>query len=411
MLASYMLSRTLIPTMVHYLLKPEVDMYRSGEHGEGGTAEGHPLIWRIHFAFNRRFERFRAAYTGLLDWALDHRAAVLTVFLIFSLGSLGLVYLVGRDFFPTVDSGQIRLHAQAPAGTRIEKTELIFAEIEKEIRSVIPAGELDTILDNIGVPPGGFNLAFGDSAAIGNNDGDILISLTQDHTPTEITTDRLRKRLHEKFPDMIVLLRSGQYHQPDSELRAAGAHRRAGHRTRRRTELRDCPAIVRADRAHSRRRRRSRSSSGGRAGVAHQCGSHQGRTARPHAARRRQQLADFAQRQQPGGPQLLAQLEERRQLQRSDPDAAIQAGFGGQADANAGFGRGRGGGVQYARLAWRASANQGDGSTGAAPNQSSAAYGNPGALPYQTQLLSNLATIEHSTGPRDRESLQRAAGL
>ena len=77
MLASYMLSRTLIPTMVHYMLKPEVDMYRSGEHGEGGTAEGHPLIWRIHFAFNRRFERFRAAYTGLLDWALDHRAPVL----------------------------------------------------------------------------------------------------------------------------------------------------------------------------------------------------------------------------------------------------------------------------------------------------------------------------------------------
>ena len=81
---------------------------------------------------------------------------------------------------------------------------MIFAEIEKEIRAVIPAGELDTILDNIGVPPGGFNLAFGDSAAIGNNDGDILISMTQDHTPTEITTERLRKRLHEKFPDIVI---------------------------------------------------------------------------------------------------------------------------------------------------------------------------------------------------------------
>jgi multidrug efflux pump subunit AcrB len=203
MLASYMLSRTLIPTMVHYMLKTEVDMYRAGEHGEGGTAEGHPLVWRVHFAFNRRFERFRAAYTGLLDWALDHRPLVLSVFLIFSFGSLGLVYLVGSDFFPTVDSGQIRLHAQAPAGTRIEKTELLFAEIEKEIRAVIPSGELDTILDNIGLPPGGFNLAFGDSAAIGNNDGDILISMTKDHTPTEITTERLRQRLREKFPDMV----------------------------------------------------------------------------------------------------------------------------------------------------------------------------------------------------------------
>ena len=124
MLASYVLSRTIVPTMVHYMLKPEVDMYRSGEHGESGTAEGHPLIWRIHFAFNRQFERIRASYTGLLDWALDHRPVVLAVFVIFSVGSLGLVYLVGSDFFPTVDSGQIRLHAQAPAGTRIEKTEL-----------------------------------------------------------------------------------------------------------------------------------------------------------------------------------------------------------------------------------------------------------------------------------------------
>ncbi len=152
MLASYMLSRTLIPTMVHYLLKVEVDMYRRGEHGEGGTAEGHPLIWRIHFAFNRQFERLRAAYTGLLDWTLDHRAMVLTGFMAFALGSLGLIFLVGRDFFPTVDSGQIRLHARAPAGTRIEKTEMVFADIENVIRSVIPANELDTILDNIGLP-------------------------------------------------------------------------------------------------------------------------------------------------------------------------------------------------------------------------------------------------------------------
>src|SRR5277367_6302071 len=194
MLASYMLSRTLIPTMVHYLLKPEVDMYRSGEHGEGGSAEGHSIIWRVHFAFNRQFERLRAAYTGLLDWALDHRGMVLTGFMAFSLGSLGLIFLVGSDFFPTVDSGQIRLHAQAPAGTRIEKTELLFAEIEREIRGVIPEREVDTILDNIGVPPGGFNLAFGDSATIGNNDGDILISLTKDHSPVEEYTEALRKR-------------------------------------------------------------------------------------------------------------------------------------------------------------------------------------------------------------------------
>ncbi len=204
MLASYMLSRTLIPTMVHYLLKPEVDMYRSRRARRRWNGRGPSLHLAHPFCFQPRNSSVsRAFYTGLLDWALDHRAPVLGGFLIFSLASLGLVYLVGRDFFPTVDSGQIRLHAQAPAGTRIEKTELIFAEIEKEIRAVIPPGELDTILDNIGVPPGGFNLAFGDSSVIGSNDGDILISLSKDHTPTEITTERLRARLREKFPEVI----------------------------------------------------------------------------------------------------------------------------------------------------------------------------------------------------------------
>jgi multidrug efflux pump subunit AcrB len=204
MLASYMLSRTLIPTMVHYLLKQEVDMYRLGEHGEGESRGSHSFIWRIHFAFNRRFERFRTKYTGLLDWSLDHRGAVLAGFLIVSLGSLGLVYLVGSDFFPTVDSGQIRLHARAPAGTRIEKTEMLFANIENEIRSVIAGNELDTILDNIGLPNGGFNLGFGDSPSIGTSDGDILISLKEEHTSTALYTDRLRKRLHEKFPDTVI---------------------------------------------------------------------------------------------------------------------------------------------------------------------------------------------------------------
>ena len=202
MLASYMLSRTLIPTMVHYLLKVEVDMYRTGEHGESGTAEGHPLIWRIHFAFNRAFERFRSAYTGLLDWSLEHRAPVLTGFMAFSLGSLGLAYLVGSDFFPTVDSGQIRLHARAPAGTRIEKTEMIFADIENVIRSVIPANELDTILDNIGLP-NGLNLGFSDNPNLGANDGDILISLKPKHGGTEMYSAQLRKRLNAQFPGML----------------------------------------------------------------------------------------------------------------------------------------------------------------------------------------------------------------
>jgi multidrug efflux pump subunit AcrB len=199
MMASYFLSRTIIPTMVHYMLKPEVKLYASGEHGE--TSGGKGPIWRAHYIFNRRFELMRSSYASLLHWCLDRRAPILAGFAVFVLASLGLATFIGRDFFPIVDSGQMRLHARAPAGTRIEETEVDFANIENEIRQVIPAREIDTIIDNIGIPNGGFNLAFGDSPTIGTGDGDILISLNpEEHGPTALYTDQLRKRLHQKFP-------------------------------------------------------------------------------------------------------------------------------------------------------------------------------------------------------------------
>ena len=112
MLASYLLSRTLIPNMVHYMLRPEMKLYMLGEHGE--TAGGKGLIWRLHYAFNRRFERMRDFYISLLDLALDHRETVLAGFCCFAVGSLGLIHFIGSDFFPTVDSGQMRLHARTP---------------------------------------------------------------------------------------------------------------------------------------------------------------------------------------------------------------------------------------------------------------------------------------------------------
>jgi multidrug efflux pump subunit AcrB len=202
MLASYLLSRTLIPNMVHYMLKPEVKLYALGAHGETGGGKG--LIWRMHYLFNRRFELMRSSYASLLHWALDHRAPVLAGFGIFVAASLCLSLMVGRDFFPSVDSGQMRLHAIAPTGTRIEETEVLFSKIDQEIRQVIPPGEIDTIIDNIGIPFGGFNLAFGDSTTLGTGDGDILISLKpEDHGPTAEYTYRLRKHLHQVFPDVI----------------------------------------------------------------------------------------------------------------------------------------------------------------------------------------------------------------
>ena len=203
MLASYLLSRTLIPNMVHYMLRSEMKLYIIGAHGE--TAGGKGAIWRVHYFFNRQFERLREFYTSLLDWALDHRALVLAGFAIVSLASLGLIHFIGSDFFPTVDSGQIRLHARAPAGTRIEQTEMIFASIEDEIRRALPRNEIENIIDNIGIPNGGFNLAYGDSPTIGVGDGDILISLKETRRGRVADyTDLLRDRLHAAFPEVTI---------------------------------------------------------------------------------------------------------------------------------------------------------------------------------------------------------------
>jgi multidrug efflux pump subunit AcrB len=199
MLASYLLSRTLVPTMVKYLLRSELHIYQQGEE----ESEGHGPIWRAHYAFHRRFLRMRDAYKAALAWCLTHRRVVVALFAVFVIGSFSLTFWIGEDFFPYVDSGQMRLHVRAPEGTRIEETERLFAQVEEQVREEIPADELRTILDNIGLPISGINLAFSDSVTLGPSDGEILISLMPDHrTPTEVYTRRLRERLRAKFPDL-----------------------------------------------------------------------------------------------------------------------------------------------------------------------------------------------------------------
>ncbi len=202
MLASYLLSRTLVPTMVHYLLRPEVKLYQAGEHGH--AMGGDSIIWAVHRRFNIMFEWLRERYRGLLGAALQNRAIVAIGFGVFAIGSLFLSVIIGRDFFPYVDSGQMRLHVRAPVGTRIEETEHVFGTVEDEVRRLIPESDLDTILDNIGLPQGGFNLAFSDASVIGPSDGDILISLRPKHkTGTLEYERRLRKALNERFPAEI----------------------------------------------------------------------------------------------------------------------------------------------------------------------------------------------------------------
>src|SRR4051794_39440592 len=199
MLASYLLSRTLVPTMMAYLLGSELSLHQNPE----ASANRRSTLWRIHHVFDSLFERLRFRYVGLLDWSLAHRGPVLIAFGVFSVLSLALLGLVGEDFFPDVDSGQMRLHARGPAGTRLEETEVRFAALEREIKAVIPASELDMLIDNIGIPNSWPAIAQGDIPTISSADGEILISLNKDkHGSSRDYEVLLRKRLRDRFPDM-----------------------------------------------------------------------------------------------------------------------------------------------------------------------------------------------------------------
>ncbi len=175
MMASYLLSRTLIPTMVRYLIPAELRFYRHGEHEDEIPDAG--IIWNIHHKFNNLFERMRDGYSSMLHSTLAHRKLVLVLFAVVAIGCVGLYPFIGTDFFPQVDAGQIRLHVRCPGGTRIEETEQKFSQVEDSIRKIIPQGEIADILDNIGLPYSGFNMAFSDSVTLGSFDGEILVSL------------------------------------------------------------------------------------------------------------------------------------------------------------------------------------------------------------------------------------------
>src|SRR5206468_6197383 len=193
MLASYLLSRTIVPTLVRYLLAGEA-------HGPADASAAPGLFGRIHDAFQLQFERLRTAYVGALESALSRRGRVLAAFGVIALSGAALLPFVGRDFFPEVDTGQFRLHVRAPAGTRIEETEQVFADVEAAIRRIIPRDEIVSVIDNIGQPQP-INLAFTDSVTLGSSDGEILVSLNPErHQPTARWTKTLRETLPREFP-------------------------------------------------------------------------------------------------------------------------------------------------------------------------------------------------------------------
>ena len=199
MLASYFLSRTLVPTMMHFLLGSELKLYQ--DEGESEREAKHNWVWRWHLKFDEKFERMRHGYKGALEWAIHNPTVTLLLFAGFVVLSLPLIFVIGRDFFPYVDSGQMRLHVDPPPGMRIEDSEQYFAAVEKEIRQVVPPDRLKLILDNIGLPSGGINLAFGNNATISNTDGEVLIALQPGKKDTQEYMRLLRADMQKKFPD------------------------------------------------------------------------------------------------------------------------------------------------------------------------------------------------------------------
>ena len=199
MICSFILSRTLVPTMANYLLRkhaPHTDM-----HGLDGPLprSRNPLV-RFQRGFEAGFERVRLVYRELLEMALRRRALFAAGFLAFVFASFALVPFLGRDFFPSVDAGQILMHARTQIGTRVEDTSRQFAEIQKAIRQIIPPEDLGTLVDNVGMPGSGINMTYNSTGTIGTQDGDIQIKLKENHKPTAGYIRILREELPLRFP-------------------------------------------------------------------------------------------------------------------------------------------------------------------------------------------------------------------
>lgn len=191
--ASYILSRTLVPTMANYLLRNQQSQH------VGARPSRNPLV-HLQRGFERMFEAARARYRGVLRLCLANRIKVIAGFLIVSILSFGLAPFLGQDFFPTVDAGQIKLHIRAPTGTRIEQTVSLSDKVSAEVQRIIPKNELGGIVSNVGLSVSGINMAYNNSGTIGVGDADILISLRPDHAPTDGYIKTMREQLPQRFP-------------------------------------------------------------------------------------------------------------------------------------------------------------------------------------------------------------------
>jgi multidrug efflux pump subunit AcrB len=197
MLASYLLSRTLVPTMARYLLKAHAE-----ESAEKSLVSTNPLV-RLQGHFELQFENLRNFYRGILQTCLAHRVLFPLVFLAVCVGSFALYPWLGEDFFPSVDAGQIKLHLRGPTATRIEETAALCGDVERSIHELIPASEIEGVIDNIGLPNSSYNYVYSTSAPIGPEDADIMISLVAKHHPTDQYIHDLRQKLTKEFPGVM----------------------------------------------------------------------------------------------------------------------------------------------------------------------------------------------------------------
>jgi CzcA family heavy metal efflux pump len=194
MVCSFILSRTLVPTMAMYLLQPH-------SHAGATAPSSNPLV-RFQRGFSEKFERFRGSYKEMLTTAMSHRRGFVTGFMVFVLASFLLVPFLGRNFFPSVDAGRIMIHFRAQPGTRVEETAGISARIQDVIRQTVPPHELALVVDNVGMPFSSINMTYNNTGTIGTADGDIQVTLEEDHQPTADYVRKLREELPKRFPGM-----------------------------------------------------------------------------------------------------------------------------------------------------------------------------------------------------------------
>ena len=314
MLASYVLSRTLVPTMAMYLLK---------RHDHNAVPSNN-ILARFQRGFERRFEQVRSGYVGMLRRAVRSRMIFVPVFLLLCLCAFLLVPFLGQNFFPSSDTGSFILHLRAKSGTRIEETARLCDLIEQNIRKTVPADQVDNILDNIGLPYSTLNLQHATSGLIGPGDADILVSLRQDHRPTAEYVAALRQSLPRDFPgvtfyflpsDIVTqILNFGLPAPIDVQFEGSDV-----------ADTRKVANTVLESASPCARPRRPAYPATGRLPCAHRrCRPHQGGTGRLHLARCWRQPAEPAEWKLAAHPHVLPQLQKRRQLQHGGRGAAVR---------------------------------------------------------------------------------------